>query len=180
MMIVVLPLQIMSSVLTPMIAELHEKGRMRELERLVRTSATLTAIPSLVGLIVLCIASPWFLQLLYGAFYRQGAPILALLCVGQMVSVWAGSNIQVLMMCRCQKDAMVITLICGIYTFVAGILLARSFGIIGVGVATASANILHNLLLTFVVRMRLGIWTQSYWSISDIKKSAASIFGRLA
>ena len=69
--LVAMPMQIASMTVLATIAELHAQGRRAELERLLRHTASLAAIPSLGALLLLIVCGGPALTLLFGPFYAQ-------------------------------------------------------------------------------------------------------------
>src|SRR5258706_8662917 len=86
-----LPLFVMNGVVAPMIAELWAKGRVRDLETMLRGATTLAAIPSILGFVVVAIAGGPILQLTYGHHFGRGGHIFAILAFGVAFGVAAGS-----------------------------------------------------------------------------------------
>jgi hypothetical protein len=108
------------------------------------------------------------LETIFGPEYRSAANILAILAVGRLVAVWAGSAGVTLMMTGNQKAMMKITLFSGLLSVGMGIAGAYYFGAVGVACATTGAQILQNTLQLTLVRRRLGIWTMIHFSPREI------------
>jgi O-antigen/teichoic acid export membrane protein len=161
---VVTPFAIFSGVIPPIIAELHAQRKPRQLERALRAGATITGAPAFAVLLAFLLFGPWVLGTIFRPGYRQAAPILAILSIGRLVAVWAGSCGVTLMMTGHQKAMMKITLLSGIISVAAGIAAAPLFGAVGVACATAGAQILQNALQVILVRKRVGVWTMIYFS----------------
>jgi O-antigen/teichoic acid export membrane protein len=162
------PLIIFSGVIPPLVAELHAQGRTRQLERALRAGATLAGVPALVVLLVFLLFGPWVLGTVYGDFYRQAAPVLAVLATGRLIAVWAGSCGVALMMTGHQRTMMTITVLTGAVSIAGGLLAASSFSgldaAVAVAVVTSAAQVLQNGLQLLFVRRRLGIWTTIHFS----------------
>jgi O-antigen/teichoic acid export membrane protein len=162
--LVATPLIIFSGVIPPLVAELHAQGRTAQLERALRAGATLAGLPALGILAIFLLFGPFVLATVYGELYRDAAPILAVLSIGRVLAVWAGSCGVALMMTGHQRAMMAITLVSGSASVAAGLLAAPRFGAIGVAVTTSSAQVLQNMLQLILVRRRLGIWTTIQFS----------------
>jgi O-antigen/teichoic acid export membrane protein len=165
MMLVQTPYLILQGVTPPVIAELYAQGRKRELERVLRSVATLAGAPAFVVLAMFVLFGSPVLGLFFGSVYREGASILAILSVGRLVSVWAGSCGITLMMTGHQRQMMYITIFSGVGSITAGILAAPHFGAIGVAVATATAACVQNLLQLRFARRLTGIRTEAELSL---------------
>jgi O-antigen/teichoic acid export membrane protein len=157
--LVATPMIIFSGVMPPLVAELFAQGKIRKLERTLRSGATLVGVPALAVLTLFVVAGPWVLGTVYEPYYRQAAPILIIMSISRLIAVWTGSCGIALMMTGHQKDMMRITLSSAALSVGGGLALAPHFGTIGVAVATASAQVFQNVVQLFTAHRRLGIWT---------------------
>jgi O-antigen/teichoic acid export membrane protein len=163
------PFAIFSGVIPPIIAELHAQGKMRQLERALRAGATLAGLPAFGALLIFVFFGHWVLHFFgHNHQYVSGASILAVLSVGRLVAVWAGSAGITLMMTGHQKAMMKVTLFSGVVSVLAGIAGAYFYGAIGVACATTGAQILQNVMQLTLVRRRLGIWTVIHFSPREL------------
>ncbi len=153
------PFLIVQGVTPPIVAELHEQGRTHDMERALRGAATIAGLPSFLVLLVFIAFGPWVMSVVYGDFYAQGATALVILSIGRLVAVWTGSCAVVLMMTGYQRVAMTVTVSAGILSVVSGIFAAPRFGLIGVAVTTASAQIVQNLVQLYLAHRLVGVWT---------------------
>lgn len=170
--IVILPLAIVNAVVAPHIAALYAQGKTRELQRMLRASATLASIPAFLALLTFIFFSGPMLALVYGDYYRDAATILVLLSLGQMVNMWTGSCVMILTMTRHEIAMMVIAIVAGVVTVSAAILLVTQYGAIGVAVATAFGTTLRNLLTLFYAKRRIDVWTHvSLAAIPTLKRA---------
>jgi O-antigen/teichoic acid export membrane protein len=167
--LVATPLWILRGVLPPLIAELHAQGRKVELERTLRTGATLAGLPSLLILLVFVFFGRPVMGILYGSFYREGALVLVLLSIGRLVSVWAGSSGVTLIMSGHQKAMMALTVVTGALSVAGGILLAPRFGGPGVAIATTSMAVVQNLMQVALAKRLVGVWTHIDLSARDLR-----------
>jgi len=158
-MLITMPLIILNAVLPPIIAELWTGGKREGLERLVRNAATLAGIPAVLVLLVFALFSEPILEIVFGQFYGQGASILIVLCLGQMVNVWAGSCGLVLVHTGYEKSLPLITFVSALVTIILGVLLVRVWGAFGMAVAFSLGMALQNILMLYLVRKKLGIWS---------------------
>lgn len=167
-MLIGIPLMIVNSVVPPIIAELNAQGEKNNLEQVLRTTATLAGLPSLLMLIVLIPCAGSILSLIYGEYYRGGAMVLALLSFGQVVSVWAGSCGLTLMMTGHQSTMMWISILLSCISIGVGTLAAWHFGIVGMAMVSAGRLIFQNLLMLVFARKRVGVWTHAYLSPAQL------------
>jgi O-antigen/teichoic acid export membrane protein len=90
--IIILPLSLINSVIMPKIAHFHSIGDFKGLERMLRVSATLTGIPSIMGLILLIIFGGNTLRFIFGDAYEPAKNVLLVLSIGQIINVLLGSS----------------------------------------------------------------------------------------
>ena len=171
--LVVMPLQIVNAVVSPVIAEMHTQGKKRELERVLRTTTTLAGIPAFIVVVGFIFLGPIILGIVYGDFYRGGATVLALLSMGQLVNVWAGSCGLTLMMSGHERTLMKITIFSGILNVSGAMLAVQHFGLAGVASVAASAMILQNVFMLFLAKRNVGIWTHAQMSAAAIRQVLA-------
>jgi O-antigen/teichoic acid export membrane protein len=161
--ILVMPFHIFRGVAPPLIAELHAQRRLGELERAVRSGATLAAIPSLAVLVVFMLFGSSVMEAVYGPFYGQGASILAILSLGRLALVWTGSSGVALLMTGHHRAMMYITVASAALSVSGGIIAAASYGAVGIAATTTGAAILQNLLQLFLAKRYVGVWTHAYF-----------------
>jgi len=163
--VVTMPMVIVNSVVSPMIAEMYVQKRYSELEVTLRTVATLAGIPAFIVLGGYFALGKYVLAFVYGSYYAQGAAVLALLSVGQLVNVCSGCCGLTLIMSGHHRTMMKITVLCGLLNAVAAILLTIIYGVIGAAAATAGTTILENILMTLSARNKAGVWTHARFSL---------------
>lgn len=157
--LVAVPIFVVNAVLPPLIAEMHAQGRVRELERTLRATAALAAIPAVLVLSTFVLAGEAVLGLVYGDYYRGGATVLAVLSLGQLVNVWVGSCGLTLGMTDHQSLYMVISVVSGGFAVVAGSLAVGPFGAVGVAVTAAMGLVLLSVAMWLAARLTTGVWT---------------------
>ena len=168
--LVTMPLMIVNSVLPPVIAELYARGETTRLEETMRPVATLTGLPSLLVLTMFAFAGGPILGLVYGDFYQSGATILALLSLGKLAMVWAGSCGLALQMTGHQTLLMWISILSGLLFVAGGLWAVQEFGAVGVAGMAAASMAFQNLLTVLAAKMKTGMWTHVAFSVAPIKK----------
>ena len=154
----------------PLVAELYAQGRTRRLERTLRVGATIVGVPALAVLMVFVVAAPWVLEVVYGPFYRQAAPLLLVMSLARVIAVWTRSSGVDLMMTGHQRDMMHTTLLSAVISIVGGLLLAGPYGAMGVAVATSVAQVVQNVSQLLLAHRRLGIWTHVSFSWVEVRE----------
>ena len=156
---VTMPMVIVTAVAPPLIAEMYSQGRREDLERALRSLATLTGIPAWLASVGCIFFAGPILSLVYGNYYREGAAVLALLSVGLLASVCFGACGITLAYTGHQKTLMVITIISSAATFIAMFAAVKPYGIAGVAVAKTAGQVLQNGIVLLVVKQKTGMWT---------------------
>lgn len=160
-MLVGVSLTIAAAVLPPVIGQLYVQEEKKKLERVMRTAASVAAVPSVIILTAFIVAGRPILELAFGAFYAAGAGALALLSLGQIVNVWVGSCGYALIMTGHQRDLMISTILAGTVTVAGGLAVVQHWGVAGVATATAAGTIVNQILMLSLARIRCGIWTHA-------------------
>jgi O-antigen/teichoic acid export membrane protein len=108
--------------------------------------------------------------LFYGDFYRQAAPILLVLSLGQVVNVWAGSCGMALMMTGHQTWVLRILMLKGFFLVIASLLVVQDHGAMGVAVVSAIGLVLQNALMLVAAKRKIGVWTQASFSPKMLRR----------
>ncbi len=172
-----IPLTICNAALAPMLAELHSQKRLDRLEKVVRATATISALPALclVGLFALFGAQA--LELVFTSTYARGYAIVVLLALGQWLHVAFGSCAITLTMTGHQRDVVLAGIATSIGTVLGYAALAPDYGAVGVALITALSLAFYNLLLAWIARRRLGIRTWATLSPATVRRFAAELKG---
>jgi O-antigen/teichoic acid export membrane protein len=157
--LVAMPLNVVNGVLPPLISEMYPQGRKRDLERMLRTTATVAGIPAFLALTAFVFFGGPILGLVFGDYYRQGATILTLLSIAQLVNVWSGGGSITLSYTGQQSAMMTLTVAGGLMTVIAGLAVVDSYGANGVAVAVAAGITAYNIALWLVTKRTTGMWT---------------------
>jgi len=163
---------IVIEVTTPVIVELNLKGEKKKLEDILRVTATIATMPSVVVLLFFVFFGEPLLGTVYGDFYASGALLLVIMSAGQLVSVWAGLGVYALNMMGFQKISMHITLSTSLVAIAACILIAPQYGAVAVAMVIAVALIVKSVLSMWYVYKLTGLRTYAkiIFSVDDIKK----------
>lgn len=157
--LVTLPLLIQNIVVTPLIVELHTTRERDKLQRLVKGAATLTAVPSVILILVFIAAGNHVLALLFGGAYADGWRILVIMSVGYLINVCSGPCNNTLMMTGYEKTIMKLFVVTTAAAIAAMALLGWRFGVTGIAVSVSAALIVHNLIAVVLARTFSGIET---------------------
>jgi O-antigen/teichoic acid export membrane protein len=159
MLLSAMPVQLAMLAVLGAIPRLHAQNRRRELQDLMRGSAGLAAIPSLVALTLLVLFPHFTLQLLFGASYDAAAPLIRILAVGYLMVIFVGNPINLLILTGGHRTSLLVNLIAGALVAIGGPLAATRFGASGLASISALALMLQSTLLWLLARRQSGIWT---------------------
>ena len=173
------PLVVANAALAPMIAELHSQGQHPRLERLVQAAATLSALPSLLVVVLYVVLGGPLLGWVFTADYVHGFPVLILLGIGQWLHVCLGSCGIALTMTGNQRDVMRISVWFSALTVLGFLAVAGPFGMIGIGAVTASSMALYNAALAWRAWRRVGIRTWATASPATLRRYTGELLQAL-
>jgi len=157
--LITMPLLIINAVVPPLIAEMSALGKIKELERLLRSIATWASFPAIFVVCIFAFYGDDVLSILYGEFYQSGGVVLMILGGGQLINVWAGSCGQVLMLTGHQSSMMKITIASGFLTVTLAYFLVAKFGAVGVACSAAAGMVVQNIIMLIIVKKKIGLWT---------------------
>ena len=156
-----MPVQMAMLSVVSSIAHLHARGERKQLERVLRTSAGLAAMPSLAALALLVAMPETVLRLIFGGSYSGAAPIVLMLAAGHLVLVLSGNPIHTLAMTGHHRLALVVNLLAAIVLVAAGAIGARMYGAMGLAAASAASLATQNILLWWLAHRYVGVWTHA-------------------
>ncbi|WP_028580031.1 oligosaccharide flippase family protein [Desulfogranum japonicum] len=166
---ITMPLLIVNAIVASKISEMHIRGKHAELERMLRSCATLAGVPSLILLFVFMFFSADVLAVVFGEKYRHANDLLIILCAGKILSVLAGSCGMLLIHTGNEKVLTVTSVIVGLLTVALSILLVQ-YGAVGIAIAVATGISIQNIILLIVGKAKVGIWTSMHINFFGIKK----------
>jgi O-antigen/teichoic acid export membrane protein len=152
-------LQIISAVTTPIVAELYAQGKMKQLQRMMRSTASGALAFTLPGALVFIIFGRTVLRLVYGPFYASAASLLGVMCIGQIATVAGGQGPAALNMTGHERTTMITNMIAGAVTIVLSLVTVGRYGAMGPAASWAFGYTLVNLLQVLSARRLVGIWT---------------------
>lgn len=145
------------------IAELHAMKDRDGLEELVRHSANLATVPTLLITAVVCLAAGPLMTLLFTPTYSSGATPLIVLCVAQLVFVMLGPAEHLLAMSGKQSDVLYASVASVLVAIALSCLLIASWspiamwGPLGAAIAGGAATVLFKALLAWRACRVMGI-----------------------
>lgn len=167
---IVIPLFIINSVIPPLVAQLVAQGRKGEVEHILRTTASLAGIPSLVIVFFLAWYAPEVMKFIFGEFYSQGANVLVILIAAQAVNALTGSPGVLMMMSDGQSRYMQLAIFSGMTGLVTTLVLVKPFGYTGVAFGASTGMVLINIGTWWYCLRRLGIKTHMYFDFRAFRE----------
>lgn len=172
--LVAMPMLVVNSVVSPLIAGMYAQGRRRELERVLRATASLAGIPAFLLLAGFALLGGPILGLVFGDYYREGATVLVLLSLGQMVNVWVGACGIALVMTGNHITVMAITVASSVVMVVGGLNVVGPYGATGVAAAAATGVAICNISFWLMAKRKTGMWTHmGFTGLSDLLKAVS-------
>lgn len=163
MLLIAMPLQVINFTVIASIAELHSQDRLEDLQRLLRSAATVAASLSIVAGLGLILFGGPTLSLLFGPYFRQAAPLLSILVVGQMFLACSGSSDCALSMTGHQFAPLMVNLASGLVLAGLGIWAVRHYGTNGLAYVSAAVIAAQAISLWLLARRLVGVWTHPAW-----------------
>ncbi|QDV71802.1 Polysaccharide biosynthesis protein [Rosistilla carotiformis] len=159
MLLIGMPMQLVNLTVIASIAELRAQGRLQDLQRILRSAATFAAVVAIAVCIPIMIFPAQIAAFIFGPFYADGAMVLRILCIGQLVFVCVGAAELTLMMSGQHMKALSINIFTSISLFISGVLMTQQWGIVGLAIAWTSIVSLQCIGFCLSARWSVGVWT---------------------
>jgi O-antigen/teichoic acid export membrane protein len=151
--------------IAPLIARLQAQGKRDELQNLLQAASAGVTVVGFCLAVVYIAAGASVLRILFGSFYQEGAPILAILSVGHCTNLALGPCLLALAMSNEQRILARIAVATSVIKTLLMVAAAGPFGAVGVAVASAIGNALLKIASWMVARSRLGINTRARFGL---------------
>jgi O-antigen/teichoic acid export membrane protein len=165
-----IPLNIVNSFIPPIIGELYAKDQREKLQELMRIASTMAALTAFLISIPVLLFPRWVLGIAFGPEFqvREAVLVVTFLCVGQLVGIYFGSCGQTLIMTGHERSMMIITLLTGLSTLMAGYILVQRLGTIGVAAAYSLGLMFQNFFMWRTAKSRTGLSTNASFRMTPI------------
>lgn len=173
-----LPLTLINSVAQSTAADLYARGDLRKLEKMMRLTATIAALPALALLSLLVIFAGPFLGLVYGEFYTAAASVLIVLLLGQAINLLTGSPGMLMAMAGRQQALMYFAVTTGLIGLGVTIMSAERFGAAGSAAGLATSLVLQNVSTSIYCWKSLYVNTLPTFAILDDLRKIRIIFNK--
>lgn len=155
--LLILPLAIVNATIMPQIVKLWARSRKRQLQHLLTASATIASCGAGVGLLGLLLLAMLGPEPVWDSSYAPALTVAVILGCGQFVHTLGGSAGYLLLLLGHQKIFMRLTLIGGALAIALAAPAMSLFGIVGLAVVMASANVAQTIAGTLLARRLLGL-----------------------
>ena len=145
------------SYLSPAFARHFHRGEIRELNSLAQHAVRQAAALLLIPVVVLSLASPWIVHVLYGATFAPAALPLTVLAVGVFLVALTGQVNQLMLLCDLESPALIQSVILVFLWSTAGLWVAGHFGATGVAWFGAAVGLLYAVSAAWLLASRRGI-----------------------
>ena len=172
---VAVPLIIINNVLPPIVAKLSNEQKWDDVANVLRNSAAVAGIPSLILVLFLLIFGEAVLGTIFGKHYRDAALILSILATGQLINVLTGSPGVLLAMSGYHNVVMLSSILIGVFGLVLSCLLVSSYEAVGVAIGFSVGLAFQNIFMWAYCRKKIGIYTHikfsnMTWIASEFRK----------
>jgi O-antigen/teichoic acid export membrane protein len=151
--------QIMAAgIAAPFVSELYATKQLKKLEKLLRGVATFSAAPTIVLGAVMLVAPTTVLEL-FGPDFAEGALALQFGVIGCCVSCLAGANSLTMIMAGQQRTLMRVSAVASIAYLCLSPWMILTWGIAGAALTTTLIFGGYNILVTLMIKSRMGVWT---------------------
>jgi O-antigen/teichoic acid export membrane protein len=140
----------------PTFAELHGRGRLREIQEVLTGVMPWMLGPSLATLAVLAVAGPLLLGL-FGEGFAVAYPAMIVLAIGGVLNTAMGPASTVLNMTGHQDATARVLAVSAILNVLLNAVMIPLMGIVGAAVATSTTMVGQALVTTWLVRRQLGL-----------------------
>src|SRR5262249_53011089 len=159
LLIAAMPVQMAMLTIVPSIPRMFAQSRLAELEKIVRSAATIAAVPSIFALGLLILFPGAILSFFLRDSYSQAGSMVVVLAAGYLVLTLSGNPQQVLTMTGRHRAVLAVNLLSAVVLVVVGTVGAALFGAAGLAAGSAASLIVQNGILWWLARRELGIWT---------------------
>lgn len=153
------PLIIINALLPPVIAELHARGELQRLQRVIQGVGGIASLPCLAILALFVVLGHRIIGMLFGAYYEAAYPLLVLLCLGQTANIMTGSWQVTLPMTGHRTQMLRISAVTAVIQLACCVAGGWLYGVLGVALGFTVGIIVNNTIGLLVVRRVVGIWT---------------------
>ena len=159
-------LEIVRLVIPPLIGQLYTRKDYAQVETVLRTTATLAGLPSVVGILLIIFFGKSALFYLYGSAYTAGYNALVVMSMAHLINVFAGTPGILLIMASKEKIILGFAMISGVIAISVSLLLVQKLDYLGVSFGAAFGIASQSIFMALYCKRALKIKT--FMSASSI------------
>jgi len=159
LLLALMPIQMAMMTIMPSIPRLKAQQKTAELQRLLRSVATLAAIPSLAAALVLALFPDQVLSLVFGESYSDARGTMLMLVAGHLPLVLLGNPPYILAVSGFHRTVLAVNIASIVVMVMVGAIGAAWFGPAGLASGCAAGIAMQSVLLWAAARIKLGVWT---------------------
>jgi len=148
--------------IAPTISSLYTTGQMEKLQQVITQSARSVVAYSLPVALFLILTGPWLVPFLFGEQYKAAVPLLAVLCIGQIINTSMGSVGIILNMTGNERLVAKGVTAGALSALILNLILIPQFGAMGAATATLTSMAIWNVLLAVWIYKKLGLTTLAF------------------
>lgn len=154
-----LPQIAVDAALQPQLAICAATNDSKGMEALQHEAILLGLLPTGIFTIISLVAGGPLLSLLYGQHYAQGASVLAILSISQLLSVLLGPSEHLMSMTGRHMAVFYVTVVSALISLILAWTLTPSLGLAGAAIAAGLSNVVFKALLAVLAHYQLGVRT---------------------
>ncbi|WP_345369605.1 flippase [Algivirga pacifica] len=149
-------LQVTNTAISPKLASMFHESKLDQMSKMVRKITLGLVVIALMVFLSFVLIGGWMLSF-WGENFVEAQVILIILAVGQFFNIATGCSGLLLVMCGYEKEHGYISVLSLIMNVILNVLLIKSYGVIGVAVATAITVSLSNIFKVVMVKRKISI-----------------------
>ncbi len=150
-------IQSVNSVVAPTYSKLYTQNNIREIQKNYSFSSMIIFFITLPLAIFIMIFSKEIIGFIYGQKYISSALILSIMCIGQAINAFSGTNGTLLNMTGHERISAYGVLISTIANIVMNLIMIPIMGMKGAAIASVISFIIWNLILSITIYKRLNV-----------------------
>jgi O-antigen/teichoic acid export membrane protein len=153
-MLTALPRMAVATRVAPLVSELHARRDVVGLQRLAERAGLMSLIGTAVVALPLILAAEWLMGF-FGPEFSSGAPLVAILAIGQLMIAVGGPQQHLINMTGHERGGAAIQAACAVLALILGYLAIQLFGPLGAAVSMAASLVAWHAVMAVYIYHRL-------------------------
>lgn len=146
-------------VISPIVGRLYVKKKYEDVEKILRTTATVVAVPSIILLLIIIFLSESLLFYLYGTNYSSGSIALRILAIAYLINLLTGTPGVLLVMASKEKFLLMSSVLSGLTGIYLSLTLVETMDYVGVAIGVAVTIVFQNMMMAIYCIRKMSINT---------------------